>query len=255
MGTRILAQLDHLSAGYGATPVLRDLSLDIVAGRQLALLGPSGAGKSTLLRVLTGDIAPQSGTLSYPHGRPRSASVTQDSLLFDWLTVHENVALGLHFGANAAARPGRIEHYLDVVELGPLAESYPDELSGGQAQRAALARALVIEPDWLLLDEPFSALDPRIRTQLQHWLRDRVLSDGVTSVIVTHDVDEALIVADDIVVLDDRGNVRERLENPDGYRDRPHLNPLRSRIRAAYDPGPEADDELFSLTAEVARGA
>ncbi|MFV0428474.1 MAG: ABC transporter ATP-binding protein [Arachnia sp.] len=256
MGTRLLATLTRLSAGYPGRVVLRDVDLEVHAGRQLALLGPSGAGKSTLLRVLAGQLAPATGSIHFPQGRPRAASVTQDPWLFGWLTVRQNAAMGLRFGANAAARPGRVDHFLDIVGLRDVGHRYPDQLSGGQAQRAALARALVVEPDWLLLDEPFSALDPATRADLQAWLRRDVLTDTVTSVLVTHDIDEALILADDIVVLSADGRLAYTFRNDaDSYRDSPQLNPLRSQIRSAYARAPEPDDEEFSGSlAAVAHG-
>lgn len=254
MGTRILGQLSHISAGYRGRRVLDDISLSVVAGRQLAVLGPSGAGKSTLLRVLTGEIQPAAGELTFPGGRPRAALVTQQAWLFDWLTVRENIEAGLAFGANASARPGNTDHWLELLELTEIQHSWPDQISGGQAQRASLARALAIGPDWLLLDEPFSALDPGIREQLQQWLRRTVVADGLTSIIVTHDIDEALILADEIVVLDGTGGIRRRFTNHQPASDTiaAQVHPLRSPLRATFsrvewEPG----DEEFSGTAPL----
>lgn len=249
MGTRVLGQLSHVSAGYRGRRVIDDVSLSVVAGRQLAILGPSGAGKSTLLRVLTGEIPPLAGELRFPSGRPRAALVTQQAWLFDWLTVRENIEAGLAFAANASARPGNTDHWLELLELTAIQHSYPDEISGGQAQRASLARALALNPDWLLLDEPFSALDPGIREQLQRWLRRTVTADQLTSIVVTHDIDEALILADEIVVLDGRGGIRRTFTNDQPATDTvgAQVHPLRAPLRATFarvewEPG----DEEFS---------
>lgn len=249
MGTRILGQLSHVSAGYRGRRVIDDISLSVTAGRQLAILGPSGAGKSTLLRVLTGEIQPIAGTLTFPAGRPRAALVTQQAWLFEWLTVRENIEAGLAFAANAPARGGNTDHWLALLELTGIQDSYPDQISGGQAQRASLARALAVDPDWLLLDEPFSALDPGIREQLQQWLRRTVVADRLTSIIVTHDIDEALILADEIVVLDGRGGIRRTFTNQHPAKDTvgAQIHPLRSPLRATFardnwEPG----DEEFS---------
>lgn len=254
MGTRHVARLNGVHAGYHGRTVLRDVTLDVPLGRQLAVLGASGAGKSTLVRVLTGELSPTSGTLTHDGASSRTAVVNQQAWLYPWLTVRENIALGLRFTKNNSARTVNLEDIIALLGLGPVVDSYPDELSGGQAQRTSLARALAIQPDWLLLDEPFSALDPATRTELQTWLRTTVTKAGLTSVIVTHDIDEALLLADDIVLVDTSGALAHRWRNdsPATSAGTAQLHPLRSRIRAAYAPLDatlEHGDEEFSGTA------
>ncbi len=258
MGTRHIVHLRSVTAGYHhGKPVLRDVDLDVPFGRQLAILGPSGAGKSTLVRILTGELHPTSGTVIHDDGRPRTSVVNQQAWLYPWLTVRENIGLGLRFGANTQARAGNIDEIVDLLGLSSVITSYPDELSGGQAQRTSLARALAVQPDWLLLDEPFSALDPATRTELQTWLRTTVTVAGLTSAIVTHDIDEALLLADDIVLVDSTGHVSNRWtnEDPATSASSAQLHPLRSRIRAAYAPlgtTLETGDEEFSGSASQA---
>lgn len=253
MGT-LLARLDRVHAGYGTRSVLNNLTFDVRAGEQLALLGPSGAGKSTVLRLLCAQLFPSAGVVDFPEGRPRTGLVGQEPLLFNWLTVEENIRLGHRFRANGAARPERAAELVSLLGLSAHSSSYPDQLSGGQAQRVSLGRAFAIEPTLLLLDEPFSALDPRTRDELQQWLRRTLVDEGLTSVTVTHDIDEALVLADRIVLLEAGGRVRSSWANP-----HPALNhagalvhPLRAEIRRGYDPGPEADDAEFSGLAPVA---
>lgn len=248
MGTRILGRLKHLSAGYQGRRVLNDITLDITEGRQLAVLGPSGTGKSTLLRVLLGELQPSAGELDFPSGRPRAALVSQQPWLFDWLTVGENIASGLKFRVNRDVAAPVSHELLELVGLAEVANSYPDQLSGGQAQRASLARALAVAPDWLLLDEPFSALDPAIRSELQTWLRATTSRDALTTIVVTHDIDEALILADDIVVLGQQGSIRAQFTNEAPATDAvaAHRHPLRSQIRASYSRMWEPGDEEFS---------
>lgn len=258
MGT-LLARLTRVTAGYGSTDVVSGISLDVVAGRQLAVLGPSGAGKSTLVRLLSGQLAAKSGVVELV-GSPRLAVVHQDSWLYPWLTVRENIAVGLGFAANRSADPAGVDRLLARLGIDGIASSYPDQISGGQAQRAALARAFAIEPELLLLDEPFSSLDPATRADLQRWLRDAATTSGLTTVFVTHDIDEALTLADDIVLVSTTGRLDHRWRN-----DRPAtdplaaaVHPLRSEIRAAYGERVlDSDDEEFSGTwqlAEVAHG-
>lgn len=191
-----------------AAPVLEDLDLEVREHEVLAVLGASGAGKSTLVRLLAGLDRPQQGSIDRGADPRRPALVPQSPDLFPWLTVAENVALGGRYDANAGLfRPERVPELLADLGIAELADALPGELSGGQAQRVALGRALAVQPAVVLLDEPFSALDPAIRADLQTWLRDVLTRVGISAVLVTHDIDEALTVADRIVYLDGRQGI------------------------------------------------
>ena len=203
-----------LNKRFGATVVCDDLSLDIPAGQLVALLGPSGSGKTTLLRIIAGLEVPDSGTVLF-HGEDatnadvrerRVGFVFQHYALFGHMTIFENVAFGLRVRPKAvrpdeAAIRAKVAELLALVQLDRLADRYPHQLSGGQRQRIALARALAIEPRILLLDEPFGALDAKVRKELRRWLRQLHEEIHVTSVFVTHDQEEALELADRVVVL------------------------------------------------------
>jgi sulfate/thiosulfate transport system ATP-binding protein len=216
--------LERMSKRFGRFAALSDVSLTIEDGELLALLGPSGSGKTTLLRILAGlDIPdPGSGKLDFgdegERDERRVGFVFQHYALFQHMTVFHNVAFGLTVRPRRV-RPARdeigkrVERLLRLVQLDGLSHRYPNQLSGGQRQRVALARALAVEPRVLLLDEPFGALDARVRKELRAWLR-RLHSDiGVTSVLVTHDQDEALEVADRVVVMN-QGRI-EQIGTPD----------------------------------------
>ena len=207
-------EVRHLHKRFGTTVVCDDLSLDIPAGQLVALLGPSGSGKTTLLRIIAGLEVPDSGTVLF-HGEDATDSdvrergvgfVFQHYALFGHMTIFENVAFGLRVRPKAL-RPdeaqirAKVAELLALVQLDRLADRYPHQLSGGQRQRIALARALAVEPKVLLLDEPFGALDARVRKELRRWLRRLHEEMHVTSVFVTHDQEEAMEVADRIVVM------------------------------------------------------
>ncbi|HEX2999752.1 MAG TPA: sulfate ABC transporter ATP-binding protein [Armatimonadota bacterium] len=207
-------QIHDLTKKYGAYTALQGINLDIAAGTLVAVLGPSGSGKTTLLRTIAGLETPDTGTIRF-HGEDAAALtagaqqvgfVFQHYALFRHMTVFENVAFGLrvrprHTRPTAAQIRKRVEELLALVQLSGYANSLPSQLSGGQRQRVALARALAVEPKLLLLDEPFGALDARVRQELRGWLRRLHEEMHITSIFVTHDQEEALEVADQVVVM------------------------------------------------------
>lgn len=206
--------VENISKSFGAFHALRDVSLTVETGELLALLGPSGCGKTTLLRIIAGLEIPDRGkvqlnghdTAQQSARERRVGFVFQHYALFRHMTVFENVAYGLRVKPRAE-RPSekeihdRVMALLHMVQLDFLADRYPSQLSGGQRQRVALSRALAVEPKVLLLDEPFGALDARVRRELRRWLRHLHEKIHVTSVFVTHDQEEALEVADRVVVM------------------------------------------------------
>ena len=205
-------EIRGLDKRFGDYAAVRNVDLTIEDGELLALLGPSGSGKTTLLRILAGlDVPdPGSGVVDFGDGAEgderRVGFVFQHYALFQHMSVFDNVAFGLSVRPRKA-RPekdvikDRVHELLQLVQLDGLAHRYPNQLSGGQRQRVALARALAVEPKVLLLDEPFGALDARVRKELRAWLRRLHTEIGVTSILVTHDQDEALEVADRVVVM------------------------------------------------------
>src|SRR5262245_11239193 len=221
-------RLQGIRKTYGANPVLRDCDLDVRKGEVMTLLGPSGCGKTTLLRTVAGFVVPDAGsvaiggrdvTLSPPNHRP-VGMVFQHYALFPHMTVLANVAYGLRVRrVGRAETERRARAALELVELAALADRWPLQLSGGQQQRVALARVLVLEPEVLLLDEPFGALDAKLRQTMQVDLRRLVRRVGITTVFVTHDQDEALTLSDRIAVM--RGGEFEQVGTPLEIYDRP----------------------------------
>lgn len=232
----VVASLRGVHVYRGRTHVVDDVDLDVRRGRVLAILGPSGAGKTTVMNVLAGELAPSQGVLDTGGARLSLGMVPQSPLLFPWLTVAENVAIGHTFAAHRSVRAGLVEEMIDLLGLSAVRDSYPDQISGGQAQRTSLARAMAVDPDLILLDEPFSALDPLTRGHLQAWVRDQVHEEQWTGVIITHDIDEALILADDIVLLAAGGRLTHRWTNTPADPQAVADSPLREQIRAAYAP-------------------
>jgi len=228
---RMTLELSHLTRRFTDYPALDDVSLEIPPGEFLALLGPSGSGKTTLLRILAGLDYPESGSvrregrdlLALDARRRKVGLVFQHYALFRHLTVADNVAFGLRVRPwrtrpKRADIAARVERLLQRVQLQDMAKRYPAQLSGGQRQRVALARALAVEPDLLLLDEPFGALDAQVRVSLRRWLRELHDEFGLTTVFVTHDQEEALELADRVVVMN-RGRI-EQVGTPEAiYRD------------------------------------
>ncbi len=225
-------EIKDITKRFGAFTALDGIDLEVKNGELLALLGPSGCGKTTLLRVIAGLETADSGQILFhgsdatqTHVRERQVGfVFQHYALFRHMTVFENVAFGLRVRPKTT-RPSdaeikrRVNELLDLVQLGYLADRYPAQLSGGQRQRIALARALAVEPKLLLLDEPFGALDTQVRKALRRWLRRLHDEMNITSVFVTHDQEEALEVADRIVVMS-KGQI-EHVGTPEEVYDSP----------------------------------
>ena len=214
VGTGEGLQVRALAKRFGRSAALEGAELDVRDGELLALLGPSGSGKTTLLRVLAGLEQPDGGTVRFggrdllaePPRRRRIGMVFQNYALFRHMTVAQNIAFGPSVGPRSerpsrAEMAARVEELLALVKLEGYGGRRPGQLSGGQRQRVALARALAIRPRLLLLDEPFGALDAQVRTELRRWLRDVHRETGVTTVLVTHDQEEALETADRIAVM------------------------------------------------------
>jgi sulfate transport system ATP-binding protein len=213
---------------FGPFRALDDVSLDVAQGSLTALLGPSGSGKTTLLRIIAGLEDADSGKVLYDEAdvtrrpaRDRNVGfVFQHYALFRHMTVFENVAFGLRIRKVAKAEINRrVEELIGLVRLAGMEHRYPSQLSGGQRQRAALARALAVRPQVLLLDEPFGALDAKVRQELRQWLRRLHDEIGMTSVFVTHDQEEAFEVADRVVVMnqgriEQSGSPREVFDHP-----------------------------------------
>ncbi len=218
-------RLDNISKQFGKFQALSPLSLHIDDGEMIGLLGPSGSGKTTLLRIIAGLENANTGSIHFRdrdvtnvHVRDRRVGfVFQNYALFRHMTVADNVAFGLQVmdrsqRPNPAEISKRVKQLLEIVQLGHLSGRYPEQLSGGQKQRIALARALATQPEVLLLDEPFGALDAKVRKDLRRWLRSLHDELGFTSVFVTHDQDEALELSDRVVVMSN-GKI-EQVDSP-----------------------------------------
>ena len=213
---------------FGSFKAVDNVNLEIKSGSLVALLGPSGSGKSTLLRLIAGLEMPDSGKIfltgkdaTYQSVQERNIGfVFQHYALFKHMTVRKNIAFGLEIRKAPKAKiKTRVNELLDLVQLSGLGDRYPSQLSGGQRQRVALARALAVEPKVLLLDEPFGALDARVRKDLRAWLRRLHDEVHVTTVFVTHDQEEAMEVSDQIVVMN-KGQV-EQIGTPAEIYDHP----------------------------------
>lgn len=236
-------QIDEISKEFGATAALTPVSLSIPSGALVALLGPSGSGKTTLLRILGGLEFPSSGRVLFDGQDAtglsvqdrRAGFVFQSYALFRHMTVFENIAYGLR-ARPRGSRPTdaeitrRVTKLLDLIQLPDIGKRFPSQLSGGQRQRVALARALAIEPRMLLLDEPFGALDAKVRKELRQGLRDIHDETGLTTVFVTHDQEEAMELADLVVVMS-MGRI-EQIGKPADIRARPASDFVREFITA-----------------------
>jgi putative spermidine/putrescine transport system ATP-binding protein len=223
-----VVSLRAISKRYDDFTAVDNISLDVKRGELLCLLGPSGCGKTTTLRMVAGFVEPTSGAVyisgqdvtALPPYRRDTGMVFQSYALFPHMTVGANIAFGLeNIGIPKAERAGRVEEMLTLVELNELAHRYPRELSGGQQQRVALARALALKPAVLLLDEPFSNLDAQLRVRLREELRSLIDRVDITTLFVTHDQEEALMLSDRIAIIN-RGRV-EQIGTPEDVYERP----------------------------------
>ncbi len=227
-----MIRIQQVSKNFGSFKALNQVSLDIATGELVALLGPSGSGKTTLLRIIAGLEFADEGTISFdgvnatdlPVRDREVGFVFQHYALFRHMTVAENIGFGLRVRPRSLRPPRRdieqkVNELLKLVQLDALGGRYPNQLSGGQRQRVALARALAVDPKFLLLDEPFGALDARVRKELRRWLRRLHSEIKITGIFVTHDQEEALEVADRVVVMS-QGKI-ERVGTPSEIYDRP----------------------------------
>lgn len=242
----MMLEIKGLSVGYrqpkGEVPALRDVSFSVPRGGTCALIGPSGCGKSTLLYVLSGLLKDFGGQVMVEGApvaplRRQTALILQDYGLLPWKRVYDNISLGLEIRGVAKAEQGeRVRRVLTEVGLWEMRDRYPSQLSGGQRQRTGIARALALEPDLLLMDEPFSSLDALTREHLQGLLLDIWNSKRITVVMVTHSIEEAIFLGQKIVVLSGHpGQVIGVVENPGvgekSYRKTTDYHILTSKLR------------------------
>ena len=236
-------EIDEIAKEFGTATALKPVSLSIPSGALVALLGPSGSGKTTLLRILGGLEFPSSGRVLFDGQDAtglsvqdrRAGFVFQSYALFRHMTVFDNIAYGLNARARGTRPPRaeiarRVTRLLDLIQLPDIGGRYPSQLSGGQRQRVALARALAIEPRMLLLDEPFGALDAKVRRELRQGLRDIHDETGLTTVFVTHDQEEAMELADLVVVMS-MGRI-EQVGRPQDIRAQPATTFVRDFVTA-----------------------
>lgn len=221
-------QLNNINKNYGDFQASKNVNFGIEKGRLVALLGPSGSGKTTILRMIAGLETPTSGDIIIDGKRVNDLTpaergigfVFQNYALFRYMTVYQNIAFGLELQKwDKAKIKERVNELLELTSLKGFEKRYPNQLSGGQRQRVAFARALAPRPSLLLLDEPFAAIDAKVRQELRSWLREMIYQVGITSIFVTHDQDEAVEVADEIIVtnkgrIEQIGTPREIYQDP-----------------------------------------
>jgi NitT/TauT family transport system ATP-binding protein len=244
------AQFEHVSLAFttpkGRLDVVADVNYDIHEGDFIAVIGPSGCGKTTMMSMLAGFQKPTTGRVLFD-GKPvegpgpERGVIFQEYGVFPWLTVKQNIAFGLNLKANRVERKERdaiCEHYLELMGLADFANSYPKHLSGGMRQRLAIARAYAVKPQFLLMDEPFGALDAQTRANMQNLLLKVLASEGKTVMLITHSVEEAIYLASRIVVVTARpARIKEIVDVPFTYprdesiQERPEFGALRSHIR------------------------
>lgn len=205
-------QMEHIYKTFDGFQASNDVSFGVEKGQLAALLGPSGSGKTTILRMIAGLDRPDSGDImihgvrvnDLPGSKRGIGFVFQNYALFRYMTVADNIAFGLEVQKkNKKEIRGRVEELLELISMQDLGKRYPHQLSGGQRQRVAFARALAPNPQLLLLDEPFAAIDAKVRRELRTWLKEMIGRVGITSIFVTHDQEEAMEVADTIIITNE----------------------------------------------------
>lgn len=210
-------EMKHINKTFDGFQASRDVSFGVEKGHLAALLGPSGSGKTTILRMIAGLDRPDDGDIlidgarvnDLPGSKRGIGFVFQNYALFRYMTVADNIAFGLEVQKKSKGEiRSRVEELLDLISMKDLGKRYPHQLSGGQRQRVAFARALAPNPQLLLLDEPFAAIDAKVRRELRTWLREMIGRVGVTSIFVTHDQEEAMEVAD-MVILTNQGRIEQ----------------------------------------------
>lgn len=210
-------EMKHIDKTFDGFQASRDVSFGVEKGHLAALLGPSGSGKTTILRMIAGLDKPDSGDIiidgvrvnDIPGSKRGIGFVFQNYALFRYMTVADNIAFGLEVQKKGKAEiKERVEELLELISMEELGKRYPHQLSGGQRQRVAFARALAPNPHLLLLDEPFAAIDAKVRRELRTWLRNMIEKVGITSIFVTHDQEEAMEVADTVIITN-RGKVEQ----------------------------------------------
>lgn len=210
-------QMEHVYKTFDGFHASNDVSFGVEKGHLAALLGPSGSGKTTILRMIAGLDRPDSGDImingmrvnDLPGSKRGIGFVFQNYALFRYMTVADNIAFGLEVQKRGRKEiRGRVEELLELISMQDLGKRYPHQLSGGQRQRVAFARALAPNPQLLLLDEPFAAIDAKVRRELRTWLKEMIGRVGITSIFVTHDQEEAMEVADTIIITN-QGNIEQ----------------------------------------------
>lgn len=217
IGAIMYVELEDINKYFGSFRASSNVNFGIEKGKLIALLGPSGSGKTTILRMIAGLETPDDGTIRIngsvvnhiAAGKRKIGFVFQNYALFRYMTVYENIAFGLETQKKGKAETvARVAELIELVGLKGMEKRYPNQLSGGQKQRVAFARALAPNPQLLLLDEPFAAIDAKVRLELRTWLREMISRVGITSIFVTHDQDEAIEVADEIIVTN-KGHIEQ----------------------------------------------
>lgn len=229
--------VDGISKKFGTLPVVGGVSFDVSDGEFVAIVGPSGCGKSTLLNIIAGFERPDAGAIRINGVErigpsPNGIMISQQGSVFPWLTVHENLMFGLS-GTRHADKEALADRYIDMVGLKGFEDSYPHELSGGMLKRVEIARALVVKPEILYMDEPFSALDALMSLRMQTELRRILDEERHTVILITHDVEEAIYLADRIMVLSARPTVIQTTFEVDLPHPRKLSSPEAQRIREA----------------------